>query len=121
MPTRWGCQLPRIDGIMVSVKKTTVMLAAATMAFSLSGLLGMHAASFDWAGATGDSFDWARQTASFDWAGGTDGSFDWASATASFDWAGSTGGSFDWAGDTNTTDSFDWAASEPGAATALDG
>ncbi len=68
------------------VKKTTVMLAAAAMAFSLSGLLGMRAASFDWAGATGDSFDWAHLTGdSFDWAGATGDSFDWAVADPTVD------------------------------------
>ncbi|WP_114201826.1 hypothetical protein [Janibacter anophelis] len=68
------------------MKKTTVMLAAAAMAFSLSGLLGMRAASFDWAGATGDSFDWAHLTGdSFDWAGATGDSFDWAVADPTVD------------------------------------
>jgi hypothetical protein len=57
------------------------MLGLSALALSLSGLLGAStAASFDWAGTTGDSFDWAASTASFDWAGATGDSFDWAAA-----------------------------------------
>ncbi|SMC31224.1 hypothetical protein SAMN06296429_10125 [Janibacter indicus] len=41
------------------VKKITIMLASATMAFSLAGLLGFRAASYDWAGVTEPSWDWA--------------------------------------------------------------
>lgn len=51
------------------VKKITIMLASATMAFSLAGLLGFRAASYDWAGVTEPSWDWA---------GVTDSSWDWA-------------------------------------------
>ncbi|WP_159451119.1 hypothetical protein [Janibacter indicus] len=41
------------------MKKITIMLASATMAFSLAGLLGFRAASYDWAGVTEPSWDWA--------------------------------------------------------------
>ena len=66
---------------MEIVKKTTVMLGVAAAAFSLSGLVGMNAASYDWAGVTDDCYDWAGlKASSYDWAGAQANSYDWAGA-----------------------------------------
>lgn len=125
MPTRWGCQRPPIDGIMVPVKKIMALVGATTLALTLSGPL-VSQNGLDWAGQESDGFDWAlpfglsldagtMRPAGLDWAASRAG-FDWAASRAGFDWAASRAG-FDWAAP--ATDGFDWAAPSATGSSAL--
>ncbi|UTT66863.1 hypothetical protein NMQ01_03860 [Janibacter sp. CX7] len=64
------------------MKKITVMLGAATMALTLAGFLGFRAANYEWAGTTGDNWEWAKTSANFEWAGGNADNWEWAAPDA---------------------------------------